>query len=88
MAFHAHRGYDDLPQFCQMPGIGKGEENGSPEPYRDTGWGALQRYKLGRYKKGMVRWCLQGEIISRQSVGWDMESDSRADQLCDFGQVT
>ena len=30
-----------------MPGIGKGEENGSPEPYRDTGWGALQRYRVG-----------------------------------------
>lgn len=48
-----------------MPGIGKGEENGSPEPYRDTGWGALQRYRLGRYKRGMVKWYLQGEIISR-----------------------
>lgn len=27
------------------------------EPCRDIGWGDT--------KKGMVRWCLQGEIISR-----------------------
>lgn len=58
------------------------------EPCKDIGWGALQRYRLGRYKRGMVRWCLQGEIISRHSVGWDLEWDSRAYQLCDFGQVT
>ena len=49
MASHAHRGHDDLKlrQFYWMPGIGKEEENGSPGPYRNTGWGALQRYRLG-----------------------------------------